>query len=156
MAAKPLNSTPINLRDTEVFVRPWAEQWAICTTGTRRVLQYEEWVNIRDARFIVSEAGRDYVRRTRRNLVHAGVRGVYHTSRAYSRAMGQGDPYELHSDTITLPGWVEVSYNPHKNDTFIERATGRAVVGAERVTFTSDRKVFAYGLAYADPDKPVS
>lgn len=66
-----------------------------------RVIAHEDYVQLRDATFKVSEAGRQRVLKERRKNVHAGVQGEWVQK-----------PTEVHAPT-------RVRYCPYKGPTFI-------------------------------------
>lgn len=74
---------------------------------TRKVVAHVESVLLADARFVVSEAGRQRVLRERRKNVHAVVRGTL---------LAQGTP--------APEGWAAVTYNPYRAATFVHRHDG--------------------------------
>lgn len=76
---------------------------------------------LKDCKFLVSEAGRQRVLRTKRKDVHAFVEGEI-VSREGMRHLGSYD---------------EVRYNPYKNETFVDGAGNR--VDAHNVVFMTTR-----------------
>lgn len=72
----------------------------------------------------------------RRRAVQEGRRNVH--------AMANGDCLgACEEDLVARMGMVEVAYNPFRNETFVERATGRPVEAALMLMLTRDGKVFA-------------
>jgi hypothetical protein len=82
-----------------------------------------------DCKFKVSPAGRERVLREKRKNVHAGVEG-------------QISGFEAND----LSGFIELTYNPYKYDSFVVKETGIPVKTAERVVL-SNKRVFARGIA---------
>ena len=100
------------------------------------VVDRAEEVVLRDALFVVSEAGRQRVLKERRKNVHAVVRGRLDEV-----------------STSSLKGWVRITYNPYLGPTFVVRSTGRPVYRAAVVRFTADRQCYAKGLSYHEEAK---
>ena len=89
-----------------------------------RVFLYAESLAIENAKFVVRKGGRDKVRREKQKNVHAFVRGSL-SDKTNSK------------HRLPLP----VTYNPYKNETFVNRNTGESVMQASLVHLHSDRKV---------------
>ena len=71
---------------------------------------------LRDARFLVGQAGRKKVLEEKRKNVHAGISGY------------------IVDRVPNVPDFcTTVSYNPYKNETFINFATERAILWAPHV-----------------------
>ncbi len=88
-----------------------------------KVYAHADGVMLENVRFNVAKAGQRKVRETGRKNVHARVSG-------YSfEAM---EPIIPHWATAEN-GWNRASYNPYKNDTFIDFVTGEAIHDASRV-----------------------
>jgi len=82
--------------------------------------------------FKVGAAGRERVRREGRKNVHAyAVAERWHEGHTM-------DPSELRSAR-------EVTYNPHKHETFVFKDTGAPCYGAAAAFLMSDRRVFVVG-----------
>lgn len=77
--------------------------------GHWRVIGYTEHAVLRDGRFVVNKGGQAVVRRTGKKAVHAF-------------AQGHLVPWHL-----AQQGWLSATYNPYRNDTFVDRATGEAL-----------------------------
>lgn len=97
--------------------------WSVRMNG--RVVAHVTELTLRDARFRVSEAGRQRVLRERRKNVHAGV-----------------DGYVTEGGEL---GSVAVSYDPYRGPAFYLKESGAPVYGAARVAFTPARGVFIAG-----------
>lgn len=101
------------------------------------VIRHPRAVLLWSATFVVRPAGRRKVLETGRKNVHAFVRGVDHlnpqsTVEGCLRRVEQGH-------------CIEVTYNPRKYETFVNKATGEAVHSAGCV-WLIDGRVFAMGV----------
>lgn len=106
-------------------------------TRTGRVEAHARQVVIRDAEFVVSEAGRVRVLRERSKNVHAGVRGTC----------------ELPTEELSLRGWTKVTYNPYKYDSFVRASDEAPVIGADEVRMVirnGRARVYAKGLKFRE------
>lgn len=90
--------------------------WSVVDRSTGRVAMHADTVAVRDATFVVREAGRQRVLSSGRKNVHAGVRGVL-------------------TDVSHTPEWA-VSYNPYRGPDFVVKATGEPVRHAPYVLLT--------------------
>lgn len=92
--------------------------WSIKQDGL--VKAHSESVHLKDCDFIVSQAGRDRVLKEKRKNVHAGIKGIltYHNSDSSIR---QNENKK------------EVTYNPYKYNSFVDKATGMKVAEANMV-----------------------
>lgn len=88
-----------------------------------RVTDHLDSVYLVNARFIVSAAGRDRVRREGRKNVHAFVQGEY-------------------GGTEPLTSGVHVSYNPYLHDCFTRTDTQQPVQSGDMVSI-SGRRILA-------------
>lgn len=79
------------------------------------VVAHRTRLQLRDATFKVSQAGRLRVLAEKRKNVHAGV-------------VGQWEPYEQDYDTA-------ISYNPYKHEHFYKKSNSEAVYVADAVAF---------------------
>ncbi len=91
--------------------------WSIrATEGPQkgRVIGHSATVLLQDAMPKVSEAGRQRVLQERRRNVHAGITGtLVHTG-----------------EEGYFPGLTEVTYNPYKYETFVDKDTEEAYCGS--------------------------
>lgn len=78
--------------------------WSVRDTKTGRVVLHTENISLKDAEFVVGQAGRERVIKEGRKNVHAGVRGCPTIARHNEQEPGQ------------------VTYNPYKYSTFVDRA----------------------------------
>jgi len=132
-----------------VYFNLHTKLWSIQCAKTRRVLGHANRVLLRDARFTVSQAGRERVLRERKKNVHAFVCGElegahWHTIRTPDFVPGwtRGDlGYMQASRRIGAP----VTYNPFKGPTFVHKETGEPVLRADMVSMdTIGRSVLAF------------
>jgi hypothetical protein len=91
---------------------------------TGLVVAHRNSVTLTDAKFKVSQAGRERVLREKRKNVHAGVVGVW--------VEGSVDTAEMTS----------VTYNPYLYTSFVTADSKTPIKSADRV-FLKDRRIFA-------------
>jgi hypothetical protein len=97
------------------------------------VLTHENEVFVRDASFVVQQAGRERVLREQKKNVHAFVRGEL---AGFSAGSLQGfDNFE---------SWNKARYNPYEGPTFVDSDTGQPLECADKVVVTT-RGVFYAG-----------
>ena len=103
-----------------------------------KVYAHADGVMLENVRFNVSKAGQRKVRETGRKNVHARVTGygvVYDFSK---------DPLPVTLDSYVVDHirenidgiwakWSRATYNPYKNDTFVDTVTGEALHDASKV-----------------------
>tara|TARA_R110000824_G_scaffold390595_1_gene587123 strand:- start:150 stop:524 length:375 start_codon:yes stop_codon:yes gene_type:complete len=88
--------------------------WSVRQDG--RIAEHTNHIMLRDARFLVGQAGRKKVLEEKRKNVHAGISGY------------------IVDRVPNVPDFcTTVSYNPYKNETFINFATERAILWAPHV-----------------------
>lgn len=105
-----------------------------------RVWGYAAAVEIRGARFVVQEGGRQRVIRSRCKEVHAWVRGD--TKVLADEGMDVGPLLKRWQAACVRGRALDVTYNPFYTRTFVVRATGLPVYGAARVVIIG-KQVFA-------------
>ncbi|MGE7305689.1 hypothetical protein ACQKJG_17865 [Priestia megaterium] len=98
-------------------------RFSIVDTRSGLVCGYASSCLLEDAHFYVSPSGREKVRKTKHKMVHAWVRGIFKGA-------------DLEGEGFT----EAVSYNPYKNETFID-SEGEDVHYAEQAYFTN-KKVY--------------
>jgi hypothetical protein len=96
---------------------------------TRLVEHHSSTVILSDCKLKVSQKGREKVLREKRKNVHAGIEGSL---------CGFENSYNL-------DGFVELTYNPYKYNSFVIKATGEAVGGASIIVL-KDKRIFAKGI----------
>ena len=97
--------------------------WSIRQDGLVKAHTTE--VNLWDCAFRVNAKGRQKVLEEQRKNVHAGIKGYID---------------ELH---LSLPNPIEVTYNPYKYDSFVDKDTESPIYSMEVAQLTQN-KVIAY------------
>jgi hypothetical protein len=98
--------------------------WSVRQGG--KVVEHSKIVMLKDCRYLVSEAGRKKVLEQKKKNVHAGVSGY---------------PVEY---VVGIPGKAkEITYNPYKHKTFVDKKTGKTVK-------VSDYAVLSCGNGWRD------
>jgi len=108
--------------------------YSIKDKGSGRVVGHSDRVVLRDARFLVSEAGRQRVLRERRKNVHAYIEGTL-------IGMDVGEQVADESLKAGL-GMVVVRYNPYEDKGFVEQGAGTVVRSAELVRLSDEVVAF--------------
>lgn len=114
----------------EVYWNLHRRMFSVRSMVTKKVEGHLTWVSLRDAKFVVSQKGRQRVIREKRKNVHATIRGT------------------LQVGTSIPSGSFEVRYDPYENSSFVYRSTGAPIHSAEYVSLSGDRgrpKVTAKG-----------
>jgi len=113
-----LNQAPVS-SIVDVYFNSIKKIWSVKRPGYP--VEHHKMFVMRNPKFRVSEAGRQRVLRTKQKAVHAVVTG-----------------HMLEDVSICLmETWTkQVSYNPYKNSTFIEKLTGLPISSAEYAWFT--------------------
>jgi len=96
-----------------------------------------------DVRFSVQPAGNARVRAEGRKNVHAFVRGdvVNWAGRGFG-PWNDSDVAAASVEAMVRLGWVRVTYNPYRDDSFVVASTGEPVFEA-REAYVADRQVWA-------------
>tara|TARA_R110002153_G_scaffold105200_1_gene243484 strand:+ start:881 stop:1276 length:396 start_codon:yes stop_codon:yes gene_type:complete len=101
-------------RRVYVYFNLHKKVWSVRQDG--RIAEHTNHIMLRDARFLVGQAGRKKVLEEKRKNVHAGISGY------------------IVDRVPNVPDFcTTVSYNPYKNETFINFATERAILWAPHV-----------------------
>ena len=111
-----------------------------------RVVGYSNLLLLHNCRFVVNEGGRQKVLATKRKNVHAFVRGELKT--------GHGEwltPINrlsaAPSDILSIPldDWVQVTYNPYCDTTFVikDNQRGGEPIREARMVLIRNNKVYA-------------
>ena len=88
--------------------------WSVRQDG--KIAEHTKHIMLKDARFLVGQAGRKKVIKEQRKNVHAGISGY------------------IVDRVPNVPDFcTTVSYNPYKNETFINFATERSILWAPHV-----------------------
>jgi len=90
------------------------------------VIGYDTDIWLEDVTFKVQPGGRERTRKEMRRNVHAGVIGKIKDS---------GGNYDT-------SGWTLVTYNPYKNESFVEYETGEPIHTAEEVVLKNEKEVW--------------
>lgn len=90
------------------------------------VIGYDTDIWLTNVTFKVQEGGRERVRKEKRKNVHAGVVGKIKES---------GGNYDT-------SGWTLVTYNPYKNDTFVEYESGKPIHNAKEAILKNTKEVW--------------
>jgi len=110
-----------------------------------KVYAHADGVMLENVRFNVSKAGQRKVRETGRKNVHARVTGYPAPNIGINHpASAQGEDTVLLSTQVVnfcrdeneyfiARGWHKATYNPYKNDTFVDAVTGEALHDASKV-----------------------
>lgn len=113
---------------------------------TRAVVGHCESVLMHDATFAVQPAGRAKVLRDKRKNVHAFVRGEIDRFNLVGAAPVIGGWWEpVINSIMTDPNMVEVTYNPYKFDSFVDKNTLTPVRQADRV-YIVGKSIYAVGV----------
>ncbi len=91
-----------------------------------KVIGYDTDIWLTDVIFKVQKGGRERVRKEMKKNVHAGVVG---------KIKSTGGNYDTN-------GWTLVTYNPYKNDTFVEYKTGEPVYEAKEAILKNTKEVW--------------
>lgn len=98
--------------------------FSVRDVATGLVIAHTPWIQLRDVKFKVSEAGRQRVIASGVKNVHAGVEGSYY-------------PHLLE-----LP-WKKATYNPKKYRQFVDRSDSMELLTTDYVLL-QDKEVFYY------------
>ena len=102
-----------------------------------RVVGYSSTITIKDPEFIVNPSGhRRALRESRRN-VHAGVVGEV-LEYGYVNFIHRL-PHRIPTSFTRLRNGIDITYNPWKYDTFIERVTEKPIYQAKFAQFFFNR-----------------
>ena len=99
--------------------------WSVKDWKTKLVIAHLDELILSDCEFKVSEAGRQRVLKEKKKNVHAGVLGYITT------------------DCINC-FWQQVTYNPHRMESFRLIADNTPVYNSELVLFDKNGHVFLY------------
>lgn len=123
--------TLTNNQVVEVYFNLHKKMYSIRDKKTGLVVAHADSVSLYDAKFKVSEAGRQRVIREQRKNVHAYVEGQF-----VGAAVNLPNPEQAQQSY----------YNPYKTDSFIDRHTGRKLIGAEFVHCQDKQAYFVNGV----------
>jgi len=99
------------------------------------VVGHAEGILMSDTQFRVSEAGRRRVIRESKKNVHAGVVGEIIDTCGFCSRNGRSTHFSTAGSGWVLsdPDLVDITYNPYKYTSFVQRTTLTPVLTAERV-----------------------
>ena len=101
-------------RRVYVYFNLHKKVWSIRQDG--KIVEHTKYIMLKDARFLVGQAGRKKVLREKRKNVHAGVSGY---------VVGR---------VPNVPDFcTTVSYNPYENETFINYSNEKPILWAPYV-----------------------
>ena len=101
-------------RRVYVYFNLHKKVWSIRQKGTP--VEHTKHIMLKDARYLVGQAGREKVLKEKRKNVHAGISGY------------------IVDRVPNVPDFcTTVSYNPYKNETFINFATERSILWSPHV-----------------------
>ena len=105
-----------------------------------KVVAHANSLVLDDAKFVVSQAGRNRVLKEKKKNVHAVVRGDVHDSNMWLYRSSWYDlNFRLRHDEC-LKG---ITYNPYKKSTFFWEDTEEPIYYSDSVIFNTDMKVYA-------------
>jgi len=114
----------------DVYFNLHKKTWSVRQSG--KVVQHTNFIQIREPQYVVSQKGNERVRREKKKNVHAFVRG-YVENRL---------PVFPRKSTF-------VTYNPYKNDSFVERNTKNSVCSSPYAALEIvNKKPFVEALWY--------
>lgn len=113
-----------------------------------RIVAHASEFEIRNARFKVSEAGRQKVLATKRKLVHAGVEGEL-VGLTIAKNWSAFCILEKQVDIKRMRGGFKVRYNPYERGVFVTTEGGYPVASSPRVQGFEDRTVLAHNPRWA-------
>ena len=115
----------------EVYFNLHKKTWSVRQSG--KVVQHTDFICVRDPQYVVRQTGKEKVRREKRKNVHAFVRG-YVENRL---------PVFPKKNTF-------VTYNPYKNDSFVERNTNDSICSSPYAALeVVNKKPFVEALWYS-------
>jgi len=101
-------------RRVYVYFNLHKKVWSVRQDG--RILEHTKYIMLRDARFLVGQAGRKKVLREKKKNVHAGISGY------------------IVDRVPNVPDFcTTVSYNPYENETFINFSNEKPILWAPHV-----------------------
>jgi len=101
--------------------------WSVRSKRTGLVIAHTRNLDLVDATFKVSEAGRQRVLREKRKNVHAGVEGILDDGRFSSHVQLSQWRMSTGDDAVT--------YNPYKGPTFYRKGSEATVTESDYVQF---------------------
>ena len=115
------------MKRSQVYFNLHKRMFSVQQSG--KVYAHADGLFLENVRFNVSKAGQRKVRETGRKNVHARVSGYSYTEIAPHRLA----TLRQRVDAYYATGWKRATYNPYKNDTFVDTVTGEALHDASKV-----------------------
>jgi len=112
-------------RVVEVYYNTRRGRLSVRDAKTKQVFAHASMVALKDVTFTVQPAGRDRVRRTNRQSIHAWVRGTVIPSWA-GLGYDSWNDWLLSEARLYREG-LRVTYNPYKYDSFVVRDTEKPI-----------------------------
>ena len=106
-----------------------------------KVIGYAPHIVIKNARLVVSQAGRERVLSEQRKNVHAGCVGTLVSVNAYIQRLhvaNLNDIVNMYSTKEWMQDYLtglQITYNPYLYDSFVETITNQPVYEASKVIF---------------------
>jgi hypothetical protein len=115
----------------EIYFNLHKKTWSVRQGG--KVVQHTNFICVRDPQYVVRKTGKEKVRREKRKNVHAFVRGY------------------VENRLPTFPKKnMFVTYNPYKNDSFVERNTNDSICSSPYAALeVVNKKPFVEALWYS-------
>ena len=117
-------------RKVEIYFNLHKKTWSVRQDG--KVIQHTNFIQIREPQYVVRQKGKEKVRREKRKNVHAFVRGY------------------IEDRLPVFPSKnIFVTYNPYKNDSFVERNTQNSICSSPFAALeVVNKKPFVEALWY--------
>tara|TARA_R110002051_G_scaffold579_3_gene2565 strand:+ start:524 stop:898 length:375 start_codon:yes stop_codon:yes gene_type:complete len=114
----------------EIYFNLHKKTWSVRQGG--KVVQHTNFICVREPQYVVRKTGKEKVRREKRKNVHAFVRGY------------------VENRLPTFPKKnMFVTYNPYKNDSFVERNTNDSICSSPFAALeVVNKKPFVEALWY--------
>lgn len=111
--------------------------WSIKSNNTGRVLSRSTYVVIRNAKFVVSKAGRKRVLQQKRKNVHAFIRGTWVRGEFNQYVYDHRGFSGIYNEDGSKVETVRVKYNPYNNECFVTE-NNLPIVSADTVVLDKD------------------
>ena len=117
-------------RKVEIYFNLHKKTWSVRQDG--KVVRHTNFIQIREPQYVVRQTGKEKVRREKRKNVHAFVRGY------------------VEDRLPVFPSRSKfITYNPYRNDSFVERNTQNAVCSSPYAALeVVNKKPFVEALWY--------
>jgi hypothetical protein len=111
--------------------------WSIKSNNTGRVLARSTYVVIKDAKFVVSQAGRLRVLKQKRKNVHAFIKGTWIRGEFNQYVYDDRGFNSIYNEDGSKVETVRVKYNPYWNNCFVTQ-NGIPIIAADTVILDKD------------------